>query len=148
MNRVRAEGEAGHSGIGTTLSANALALAAMRACLTEVMTPTAYAHMLTLAAALADRLRDVIRRRGLEWHVAHIGSRGEFICAATPARNGTEARAAMQGPLEQALHLYLINRGVLIAPFHNMTLISPVTTEAQVDRLASVLDDCLKTLIG
>ena len=146
--RIRAEGETGHSGIGTTLSANALALAAMRACLTQVMTPAAYAHMLPLAEHLAHRLREVIAARGLEWHVAHIGARGEFICAPRPARNGTEARAAMQGPLEQALHLFLINRGVLIAPFHNMTLVSPSTTEAQVERLASVLDDCLKTLIG
>ena len=146
--RIRAEGETGHSGIGTTLSANALALAAMRACLTQVMTPAAYAHMLPLAVHLAHRLREVIAARGLEWHVAHIGARGEFICAPRPARNGTEARAAMQGPLEQALHLFLINRGVLIAPFHNMTLVSPSTTEAQVERLASVLDDCLKTLIG
>ncbi len=148
MERARAEGETGHSGIGTTLSANALALAAMRACLTQVMTPAAYAHMLPLAEHLAVRLREVIAGRGLEWHVAHIGARGEFICAPTPPRNGTEARAAMQGPLEQALHLFLVNRGVLIAPFHNMTLVSPYTTEAQVERLAGVLDDCLKTLIG
>lgn len=148
MDRCREQGEKGHSGIGTTLSANALALAAMRACLTEVMTPAAYEHMLPLAEQLAAQLRAVIAGRGLDWHVAHIGSRGEFICAPTPARNGTEARAKMHGSLEHALHLFLINRGVLIAPFHNMTLVSPATTEAQVDRLANVLDDCLKTLIG
>lgn len=148
MERVREEGEKGHSGIGTTLSANALALAAMRACLTEVMTPAAYDHMLPLAEQLAAQLREVIVRRGLDWHVTHIGSRGEFICAPTPARNGTEAREKMHGPLEHALHLFFINRGVLIAPFHNMTLVSPATRPAQVDRLANVLDDCLKTLIG
>ena len=148
MERARAEGESGHSGIGTTLSANALALAAMRACLTEVMNPAAYAHMLPLAENLAAQLREVVARNGLDWHVAHIGSRGEFICEAQPARNGTEARAKMHGALEQALHLFLINRGVLIAPFHNMTLVSPATTQRQVDRLANVLDECLKTLIG
>lgn len=148
MEQCREEGEKGHSGIGTTLSANALALAAMRACLTEVMTPAAYDHMLPLAAELAARLRAVIAGRGLDWHVTHIGSRGEFICEAEPARNGSEARAKMHGALEHALHLYLINRGVLIAPFHNMTLVSPATTSAQVDRLANVLDDCLQTLIG
>jgi glutamate-1-semialdehyde 2,1-aminomutase len=148
MERCREEGEKGHSGIGTTLSANALALAAMRACLTEVMTPAAYDHMLPLAEQLAASLREVIGRNGLDWHVAHVGSRGEFICDPTPARNGTEARAKMHGPLEHALHLFLINRGVLIAPFHNMTLVSPATTTQQVDRLAEVLDDCLKTLIG
>ena len=148
MERLRDEGEKGHSGIGTTLSANALALAAMRACLTEVMTPAAYAHMLPLAEELAAKTKDVIAARGLDWHVTHVGSRGEFICDPVPARNGSEARAKMHGPLEHALHLYLINRGVLIAPFHNMTLVSPATTSSQVDRLAEVLDDCLKTLIG
>jgi glutamate-1-semialdehyde 2,1-aminomutase len=148
MERLRDEGEKGHSGIGTTLSANALALAAMRACLTEVMTPAAYAHMLPLAEELAAKTKDVIAGRGLNWHVTHVGSRGEFICDRTPARNGSEARAKMHGPLEHALHLFLINRGVLIAPFHNMTLVSPATTSSQVDRLAEVLDDCLKTLIG
>ena len=148
MERGRDEAEKGHSGIGTTLSANALALAAMRACLTEVMTPQAYAHMLPLAEQLAKQLREVIALSGLDWHVTHIGARGEFICGATAAHNGTQARAAMQGSLEHALHLYLINRGVLIAPFHNMTLVSPATTQSQVDRLADVLDQCLKTLTG
>lgn len=148
MERLRDEGETGHSGIGTTLSANALALAAMRACLTQVMTPAAYAHMLPLAENLAAQTRAVVAANGLDWHVAHIGSRGEFICASTPARNGSEARAKMNGPLEHALHLFLINRGVLIAPFHNMTLVSPSTTQSQVDRLTEVLDECLKTLIG
>lgn len=148
MEKCREQGEKGHSGIGTTLSANALALAAMRACLTEVMTPAAYAHMLPLAEELAAKSKDVIEGLGLNWHVTHVGSRGEFICDPEPARNGTEARAKMHGPLEHALHLFLINRGVLIAPFHNMTLVSPATTSSQVDRLAEVLDDCLKTLIG
>jgi len=148
MNRLRDAGEKGHSGIGTTLSANALALTAMRACLTEVMTPAAYAHMLPLAEALAAKTKDVIEANGLDWHVAQIGSRGEFVCDPVPAQNGSEARARMHGRLEHALHLFLINRGLLIAPFHNMTLVSPATTPAQVDRLAEVLDQCLKTLRG
>jgi len=148
MEQARSQGETGHSGIGTTLSGNALAMAAMRACLTQVMTHAAYDHMLPLGAHLAQRLREVVAGRGLDWHVTHIGARGEFICSATRPRNGTEARAAMHGPLEHALHLFLLNRGVLIAPFHNMTLVSPQTTTTQVERLADVLDDCLKTLIG
>ena len=146
MERVRAAGESGHSGIGTTLSANALALAAMRACLTKVMTPAAYDHMLPLAERLAEELRAVIAAHGLDWQVVHVGARGEFICAPKAPRNGTEARAAMQGDLEHAIHLFLINRGVLIAPFHNMTLVSPATTDAQVGRLAATLDDCLGVL--
>jgi glutamate-1-semialdehyde 2,1-aminomutase len=148
MEMVRAEGESGHSGIGTTLSANPLAMAAMRAALEHVITPAAYAHMLPLAARLEEQVRGVIRGHGLGWHVARVGARGEFICADNPPRNGSEARAAMQGPLEHAIHLFLINRGMLIAPFHNMTLVCPATTAPQVDRLAQVLDDALKTLTG
>lgn len=146
MESLREEGEKGHSGIGTTLSANALSLAAMRACLTEVMTPEAYAHMLPLAERLAEELRAVIAARGLPWPVVHVGARCEFICAERAPRNGSEARAAMAGSLEHAIHLFLINRGVLIAPFHNMMLVSPATTDAQVGRLAAALDDCLGTL--
>ena len=96
----------------------------------------------------AAKTKDVIEAGGFDWHVAQIGARGEFVCASTPAQNGSEARAKMHGRLERALHLYLINRGVLIAPFHNMTLVSPATTVAQVDRLAEVPDQCLKTLRG
>lgn len=146
MERLREAGETGHSGIGTTLSANALALAAMRACLTEVMTQAAYDHMLALAGRLAEELRAVISAHGLPWPVVHVGARGEFICADRAPRNGSEARAAMHGPLEHAIHLFLINRGVLIAPFHNMTLVSPATTDAQVARLAETLDHCLGIL--
>lgn len=146
MERLRETGEKGHSGIGTTLSANALALAAMRACLTEVMTADAYDHMLALTQRLADALRAVIAAHGLPWPVVHVGARAEFICADKAPRNGTEARAAMHGPLEHAIHLFLINRGVLIAPFHNMMLVSPATTDAQVARLAETLDQCLGVL--
>ncbi|MFZ9396219.1 MAG: aspartate aminotransferase family protein [Erythrobacter sp.] len=146
MERLRDEGEKGHSGIGTTLSANALALAAMRACLTEVMTREAYAHMLPLASRLAEELCEVIRSHGLPWPVLHVGARIEFLCADAPPRNGTEARAAMNGPIEHAIHLFLTNRGVLIAPFHNMMLVCPQTTDAQVGRLAAALDQCLRKL--
>lgn len=146
MEAARAAGETGHSGIGTTLSANALALAAMRACLTEVMTPEAYDHMLPLAARLAEELQEVIRAHDLPWPVLHVGARVEFLCADAPPRNGSEARAATHGALEHAIHLYLTNRGVLIAPFHNMMLVCPATTDAQVGRLATALDQCLKAL--
>jgi glutamate-1-semialdehyde 2,1-aminomutase len=149
MEAVREHGEKGHSGIGTTLSANAMAMAAMRACLTEVMTPAAYAHMLPLADTLARELKAVIARYGLPWPVLHVGARVEFLCAETAPRNGTEARAAQStghGPLEHAIHLYLTNRGVLIAPFHNMMLVCPSTSDQQVARLAQTLDQCLEDL--
>ncbi|MFO1395183.1 MAG: aspartate aminotransferase family protein [Steroidobacteraceae bacterium] len=130
----------GHSGMGTTLSANALSLAAMRANLERVMTDAAYAHMERLAARLASGLSAAVARLGLPWHVVRVGARIEFICAPGPLRNGTEADAAHAPALERAMHLSLLNRGCLIAPFHNMMLASPVTTEAQVDRLIAAFD--------
>jgi glutamate-1-semialdehyde 2,1-aminomutase len=135
LDAVRATTPPGHSGMGTTLSANALALACMRATLEQVMTEAAYAHMEGLAGRLADGLSDVITALDLPWHVVRVGARVEFICAPGPLRNGTQAEAAHAGPLEQAIHLALLNRGVLIAPFHNMMLVCPATTVAQVDTL-------------
>lgn len=140
------EKNAGYSGMGTTLSANALAMRAMHINLAEVMTPAAYAHMLPLSEYLAQSLEKAIRAHGLPWHVSHVGARAEFVCQARPPRNGSEAQAAMQGRLELAIHLYLINRGILIAPFHNMTLVSPVTSRDQVDRLVQTLSDCMTEL--
>ena len=136
----------GHSGIGTTLTANLLALAAMRANLAEVMTVTAYAHMLPLAESLATGLREAIARHGVPWCVTQVGARCEFQFAPVPPRNGSEAEALLDPELEQVLHLYLLNRGVLITPFHNMMLVCPQTSSADVARLLDVFDDCLAEL--
>jgi glutamate-1-semialdehyde 2,1-aminomutase len=146
MRRVQADRGGGHSGMGTTLSANPLVMAAMRANLERVMTGAAYDHMLSLSARLADGLRDVIQERQLPWHVSNVGARAEFVCSARPPKNGTEAGAAMQPALEHAIHMYLINRGVLIAPFHNMTLVCPDTTPANVDYLIATVRDCCDEL--
>lgn len=133
-NRVK---EPGYSGMGTTLSGNPLQLAAMRATLEEVMTDEAYSHMDHLARRLDAGLTAVIDRYRLPWHVARVGARVEFICAPGPLRNGGEAEAAHAPELEAAIHVALVNRGVLIAPFHNMMLISPATSAAQVNRLTT-----------
>ncbi|MGE0279425.1 MAG: aspartate aminotransferase family protein [Rhizobiaceae bacterium] len=127
--------ESGFSGMGTTLSANPLQFAAMRATLTEIMTASNYAHMTRGAERLEAGLARSIQRTKLEWHVARVGARVEFICAAGPLRNGSEAEAAHRPELEAAIHLALLNCGSLIAPFHNMMLVSPATTNRQIDRL-------------
>jgi len=137
----------GHSGIGTTLTANLLAMAAMRATLTELMTPAVFAPMLARAGQLADGLRAVIARHRLPWCVSRVGARAEFQFCAQPPRNGSEAGAAMDAALEQALHLALLNRGVLITPFHNMMLVCPDTTAADVDLLLQAFDDSLHALL-
>ena len=125
----------GHSGIGTTLAANAMSLAALRANLEQVMTPTNYDAMEARAGRVADALGTVIG--GLPWQVARVGARIEFIFAPRPLRNGTEAKAAHLVELQQAIHIGLLNQGVLIAPFHNMMLVSPATTDDDVERLVS-----------
>jgi len=125
----------GYSGMGTTLSANPLQFAAMRATLEEVMTQENYERMDHLARRLDAGLTGVIDRYRLPWHVSRVGARVEFICAPGPLRNGGEAEAAHAPELEAAIHVALVNQGVLIAPFHNMMLISPATTGAQVNRL-------------
>jgi glutamate-1-semialdehyde 2,1-aminomutase len=136
----------GHSGIGTTLSANALAISAMHAMLGQVITHDAYRHMLELARRLVKGIESVIHRHRLPWHVTQVGARVEFVCAEKPPTNGSEARAAMRPALEAAIHLYLANRGILLAPFHNMMLLSPVTSEGQVDRLIAELGNAVSEL--
>jgi glutamate-1-semialdehyde 2,1-aminomutase len=135
------EKEPGYSGIGTTLSANPLQFAAMRATLEEVMTEANYAHMEGLAARLERGLAAAIAGCALPWHVMRVGARVEFICAPGPLRNGAEAYAAHAPELEAAMHVALVNRGCLIAPFHNMMLVSPATTKRQVDRLIAAFSD-------
>jgi len=148
LTKLWAAKEPGHSGLGTTLSGSALAMAAMRANLEQVMTPAAYHHMLVLSEQLAREVAALIAEHALPWHVSNLGARAEFVCAPHPPRNGTEAAAAMHGDLEHAIHVYLLNRGVLIAPFHNMTLVCPATTAADGDRLLDALRDCLGELLS
>jgi glutamate-1-semialdehyde 2,1-aminomutase len=136
----------GHSGIGTTLSANALAITAMHAMLGQVITRDAYVHMLEMAERLVAGLNAIIAGKQLDWHVSHVGARVEFVCSAAPPRNGNEARAAMDYDLESTIHIYLTNRGILLAPFHNMMLLSPVTQAAQVDRLLQEMGNCVAEL--
>ena len=139
---------AGHSGMGTTLSANPMQFACLKANLSQVMTAEAYARMERGAARLVAGLSRVIARHGAPWHAVRVGARVEFICYPTPLRNGSEADLAHAPALESAIHAALVNRGVLIAPFHNMMLVSPVTTRAQIDRLIGAFDAILTELFA
>ena len=139
FDRIR---EAGHSGLGTTLSANPLSLAALHACLTQVMTPAAYAHMERLAGRLQVQLTAAFTARSLPWYVSRAGARLEFGRGEAP-HNGTQSLARSDHRLESALHLYLLNRGFLLTPFHNMMLVSPVTTDQQVTDFSAAFGQCL-----
>ena len=131
----------GRSGIGTTLAGNAMGIAALGATLREVATPAAYETMLKGAGDLVAKLRGVIAKRALPWCVVHVGARAEIVFAAEPPKDAAAMRPALaQSELNHALHLYLINRGVLIAPFHMMMLVCPATTTQQIDRLVAAVD--------
>jgi glutamate-1-semialdehyde 2,1-aminomutase len=120
-------------GIGGTLAGNALSLAAMRATLDQVLTPTAFGHMIPLAGRFADGVAGEIRANSLPWNVTRLGARVEYTFAAEPPRNGGESAAAADFELERFLHLYAINRGVLLTPFHNMALMCPATSDSDID---------------
>ncbi len=121
-------------GIGGTLAGNALSLAAMRATLGSVMTDAAFTNMIALGERFEAGVQDVIASRQLPWHVVRIGCRVEYLFRAQVARNGAEAAAGQDEVLDPYIHLYMLNRGILITPFHNMALMSPATTAADVDR--------------
>lgn len=142
----RAAAEPGFSGMGTTLSANPMQFACLEATLSDVMTEMAYARMEKGAARLERGLAQSIARHGAPWHVVRVGARVEFICAPGPLRNGSEAAAAHAPALEAAIHMGLLNRGSLIAPFHNMMLVSPATKKKQIDRLIASFDEICAVL--
>jgi glutamate-1-semialdehyde 2,1-aminomutase len=147
---VRAKHDAppGHSGIGTTLTGNMLAMAAMRASLAEVMTPAAYEHMLALAERLAEGIRQLIARHRLPWCVTQVGARTEFQFCPTPPHNGSQAGRILDPELEHLIHLGLLNRGVMITPFHNMMLVCPATTVDDVAQLLGALDEVLTAIVA
>jgi glutamate-1-semialdehyde 2,1-aminomutase len=134
-------------GIGGTLAGNALSLAAMRATLEHVLTPAAFEHMIPLAERFADGVANAIRAAALPWHVTRLGCRAEYLFYPRLPRNGGEAAAAMDFDLERFMHLYALNRGILLTPFHNMALMSPATTPEDVDRHTQVFTSAVRELI-
>jgi glutamate-1-semialdehyde 2,1-aminomutase len=138
----------GHSGIGTTLSGSAIQLALMRTMLETYFTAETFEPLLVLAERLETGLADVFRTRGVEWHVVRVGARVEFICAPLLPRNGGEAIKVIGRPIDRAIHHYLLNRGLVITPFHNMMLICPATKRSHVDALIAGIDAGLGELIA
>ncbi len=135
-------------GIGGTLAGNALSLAAIRATLTEVLTDEAFARMVPLAERFEAGVNEVLRARDVPWHVTRLGARAEYHFINRPAKNGTELHDAADPELERFLHLWAMNRGVLMTPFHNMALMSPVTTAEDVDRHTAVFAEAVEALFG
>jgi glutamate-1-semialdehyde aminotransferase len=139
---------AGMAGVGGTLAANALSLAAMRATLEHVLTEAAFARTDALGARCEAGIGGVIADRSLPWHVVRIGGRVEYHFTERPLRDGAEGAAALDATLSSYLHLFALNRGVLVFPFHNRCLVSPVHTDADVDRHTEIFAAALEALFG
>jgi glutamate-1-semialdehyde 2,1-aminomutase len=135
-------------GIGGTLAANALSLAAMRATLTKVLTPSAFDRTIPMAQRWTEGVQKTLAEFSLPWHVSRLGCRAEYLFTPHLPRNGTEAHDAMDFPLERFLHLYAMNRGILLTPFHNMALMSPQTDSSDVDHHTRVFREAVKELVG
>lgn len=133
-------------GIGGTLAGNALSLVAMRVTLEHVLTPPVLERMIPLAKRFADGVAETIRSAELPWSVVRLGCRAEYVFRSAPPRNGSESAASSDFELERFLHLYALNRGVLLTPFHNMALMCPATTEADVDLHTRTLAEVVREL--
>lgn len=140
--------DADTGGIGGTLSGNALALAAMRATLEHVLTEKAFARMIPLGERFGEGVESVIREKRLPWIVKRLGCRAEYWFRETPPRNGGEAAAAVDVELDRFMHLFALNRGILMTPFHNMALMSPSTTAEDVDYHTKVFRESVEALVG
>jgi glutamate-1-semialdehyde 2,1-aminomutase len=135
-------------GVGGTLAGNALSVTAMRATLEHVLTDAAFDRMIAVADHFTAGVRDVITSRGLPWTITQLGARAEYRFCPAPPRTGGESEAAADPLLDEYLHLYTVNRGVLMTPFHNMALMSPATTTADADFHTRIFAAAADELLG
>jgi glutamate-1-semialdehyde aminotransferase len=135
-------------GIGGTLAGYALSMAALRATLGEVLTREAFGRMIPLGERWERGTAEAIARHGAPWNVTRLGARAEYHFMPRPARDGAEQIAHADVELERLLHLWCLNRGILLTPFHNMALMSPATTEADVDLHTAAFDEALAALFS
>ena len=133
-------------GIGGTLAGNALSLAAMRATLEQILTPENFAKMIPLAVRFNEGVSGQIEKHDLPWNVQRLGCRAEYTFSQKPPRNGGEGAAAADFELERFLHLHALNRGVLLTPFHNMALMCPATTPADIDQHTGIFSEAAAEL--
>lgn len=120
-------------GVGGTLAGNVLSTAAMRATLGEVLTDAAFTHMTSLATAFREGVEATLSEFNVPWSIAQLGARAEYRFTAPAPRNGSESADAHDDDLEEYLHLFMSNRGVLMTPFHNMALMCPETRLVDVE---------------
>ena len=135
-------------GVGGTLAGNPLQVAAMRATLEKVLTDEAFEKMIDTATYFTDGVQAIFDRYDLPWAINQLGARAEYRFAKPYPRTGTAAHESADGELEDYIHLYLANRGIMITPFHNMALMCPTTTKADVDVHQEHFEACVRELLG
>jgi glutamate-1-semialdehyde 2,1-aminomutase len=135
-------------GVGGTLAANVLSLAGVRATLEHVLTEDAFVHMIALGERFEHGVQSVIERYSLPWHVTRLGCRVEYLFRPERPVTGSDAAAGGDHLLDRLIHLYALNRGVLLTPFHNMALMSPATTEEDVGLHTEVFGELAGELTG
>jgi glutamate-1-semialdehyde 2,1-aminomutase len=133
-------------GVGGTLAGNVLSTAAMRATLDQVLTPAAFEHMIALATTFREGVEEVLKRYEVPWSIAQLGARAEYRFVSPGPRTGTESAAAYDADIEEYLHLYMSNRGLLLTPFHNMALMCPTTSLADVELHTKLFDAAVSEL--
>lgn len=133
-------------GVGGTLAGNALSVAAMRATLGEVLTDAAFDHMIALGTRFAEGVQSVLDRHDVPWSISQLGARAEYRFVQPAPRTGSQSAAAHDDDLEEYLHLFMANRGVLMTPFHNMALMCPDTTAADVDLHTTLFNEAVSRI--
>lgn len=140
--------QSAHAGFGGTLAGNALTVSVMKTVLSEVLTQENFTQMIALASSMANGVRAVVAQHSLPWHVMQVGARVEILFSPDAPRNAPDVRAGRNGDLDALLHLFLLNRGVLITPFHNMMLMSPGTTDDDVARHLAAFGEFAQAVVA
>jgi glutamate-1-semialdehyde 2,1-aminomutase len=135
-------------GVGGTLAGNALSVAAMRATLEHVLTDAAFDRMVAQGRDFAEGVQATLDRTGVPWSVTRLGARAEYRFTHPAPRDGSSAAAAGDEELDELLHLFMVNRGMLITPFHNMALMCPDTTADDVAMHTRLFDEAVSELLG
>lgn len=133
-------------GVGGTLAGNALSMAAARATLGEVLTDEAFERMIGLATRFTEGVQTVLDGADVPWSISQLGARAEYRFARPAPVNGTDSNEAGDDDLDEYMHLYTLNRGILMTPFHNMALMCPSTTAEDVDLHTEVFSKAINEL--
>lgn len=134
-------------GVGGTLSGNALSVAAMRATLEKVLTKENFDHMIKLATKFTNEVQSVLDETNIDWSISQLGARAEYRFTKPAPKNGTESALASDDELDEFMHLYTINRNILMTPFHNMALMCPVTKESDVDEHTKIFKEAVNLIL-